>query len=654
MGRKSCPPFRKKSSNNSNAWIRKKFLNPFNAQQRNNKPAITTANIENKQQSPENEIIFDKSNNIYDSMINREINKNKNDDGNHENEISARKTKKLDRAKKYQMKKFKANQTRERKRNENKPTTIILESSSSEEDNDDVIEIKPPSPPTVTVYDSSDDSQEGFSHIANDSLTTIQDETSEFRCISPNSNISDDFIENADRFRLIQEENDTENMIENENALNKNDDGKSNEKNPSNPKNIENSNCNKDKDVFLSPQERTKKKKMNPKNDYQVTESNFRALDVYESESSDMPESVYAKGRTKGGPSRISSSSDIEEINDDDNAVTILKTKKLRKRKISSNRGSEVNDDFSTDSEVQENEDDQEMKKDENQENITSLPFISRGEAVENCKMKFNNNNRSKKRTKSLDKQPKNDNEFMNILKNIAQGGREEDDGNETDISNKSDDEEEDNENITARKIAEDVINRRLNNSNRTTAVDHVISTSVNENEENDNDKIQEEEDAIMQEIQNEDLIQEQAVEAAIPNISKKLDHFISIIDQLENDNKKLTNTNKNDITENVSLIEDSDTEESDDITRYEDDINEDEDSNNIDNKQQIIEEIKRINESDRDGKYLKVVYSNSSNHIGWNDEMIRFYDQSWGGENFSVPNIRRLMFNGINKIKYT
>lgn len=305
-----------------------------------------------------------------------------------------------------------------------------------------------------------------------------------------------------------------------------------------------------------------------------------------------------------------------------------------------------MNDDFSTDSEVQENEDDQEMKKDENQENITSLPFISRGEAVENCKMKFNNNNRSKKRTKSLDKQPKNDNEFMNILKNIAQGGREEDDGNETDISNKSDDEEEDNENITARKIAEDVINRRLNNSNRTTAVDHVISTSVNENEENDNDKIEEEEDAIMQEIQNEDLIQEQAVEAAIPNISKKLDHFISIIDQLENDNKKLTNTNKNDITENVSLIEDSDTEESDDITRYEDDINEDEDSNNIDNKQQIIEEIKRINENDRDGKYLKVVYSNSSNHIGWNDEMIRFYDQSWGGENFSVPNIRRLMFN--------
>lgn len=162
--------------------------------------------------------------------------------------------------------------------------------------------------------------------------------------------------------------------------------------------------------------------------EYRVTEPIFKAIDIYESEL-DTPDSIYQKGKKSVEPLEIrDSSSSLEEIPIDE---SVKKTKKWRKRRASgSNKESE-----------------HQSTGDEEEDNSLIPPYIVRGIAVEKCK-EAKLRRRSQSSKLSVGDINSSDNEFINKLTTIAAGA----------CPDSSEDEEE--ENITARAIVEDVLKK--------------------------------------------------------------------------------------------------------------------------------------------------------------------------------------------------
>lgn len=120
------------------------------------------------------------------------------------------------------------------------------------------------------------------------------------------------------------------------------------------------------------------------KQNYRVDEEQFRALDVYESESDLNESGIYCKAKTKATTTIIrkidseSDSSDIEEVVD----PNVVKTKRLRKRRASSTNQSQSDPNNEVDNEGDETESD-------DGDQPTGVPGIARGMAVERCKRKI-------------------------------------------------------------------------------------------------------------------------------------------------------------------------------------------------------------------------------------------------------------------------
>lgn len=135
---------------------------------------------------------------------------------------------------------------------------------------------------------------------------------------------------------------------------------------------------------------------------YEVAENGFAAVDVYESESSDFPESVYEKGRPSA-PNAIQLAADATrakvQVIDSDSDVSSIQLNttnraKRRKKRRSSCNTSRGSDQKSSDDDDQHDDDDAEDDSMEGPAFVdtlrnTSTPYIQRGEAVPSAKSKL-------------------------------------------------------------------------------------------------------------------------------------------------------------------------------------------------------------------------------------------------------------------------
>lgn len=156
---------------------------------------------------------------------------------------------------------------------------------------------------------------------------------------------------------------------------------------------------------------------------YEVTENGFAAVDIYESESSDFPESVYERGKPKGkllaGETLIDSDSDVSDI--EVNIANRLKRRSKRKSS-GSNKGSDYRTCSEDDDEMDGSDDDLRRVLDDKPQS-TSTPVVQRGDAVALSKSKLVRvpltTPKRKRRNKSVNEHPS-DEEFVSMLSCIV------------------------------------------------------------------------------------------------------------------------------------------------------------------------------------------------------------------------------------------
>ncbi|XP_059226294.1 uncharacterized protein LOC106092180 isoform X2 [Stomoxys calcitrans] len=545
---------------------------------------------------------------------------------------------KLIKAKRLENKKHKSKKAKTGTKKQNTIASDIIDLVSSDDtDSSDVVVIPVPPPPTFTVDDSDDEGcdkdgkkkktdspvlqpEENALDSADVEMTTSSsfikplqttqqgltacevgekrlDNSS--RCTSPCSiQSSDDFIGQNDKSRLLE----TSGMADDEDLLLLTSDMHSLLEKPqhSGGKNMGAEGCEQKKlDNIVNYLVKSGSSKIATpsssgaaaKKDYRVEQSQFRALDVYESES-DITDSVYSKGASKLTVIRqIDTTSDeLEDI-----TSVPIRTKRLRKRRASSsNKGSDVNYEntqFSSDS-----------KSDSSSgAERTEIPFISRGPAVERKIRKVS-------RTLSIsspasNKSPKSgatkghmsDGDFIAKLNTLVQGQDDE----------KSAADSDDDENApSAREIAEKILG------------------------------------------ENDMTVPEISVEAAaVPKeVCNDLNDVLSTIDKME-DSEQEQFAKRNDETRaykcresrNKNIIYKSVPNENNaQVVTY------------VADKSQLPSPNKPARQRAKNGSPIyNIVFARgpfSNGGIGWSSEMRKFYEASWKGDDFELAEVLQNM----------
>lgn len=490
---------------------------------------------------------------------------------------------------------------------------IDVDQADEDDDDDDVIILPTQAPPLICV-DSSDDEMQSTTnapeHAFTEPTAVTDGRRKQARCTSPSSSIqsADDFIAQNDQhnfgfetFGTLSDEDlcQVSEAVENELHSNK---GASNSKTSKRggPKSN-------DKTIFTPPKQIQKDKvKTNASSSnksYEVAANSFTAVDVYESESSDMPDSIYSKGMTskRKSPSDSDSSSSVESLQ-------ITKSKRLRKRKCSGNaKESDVHANDSS-SDLPEEDDDDDVGDDDSnkdEDNIgtirdgmndatKAISYLVPGEALGKAK----NLNKKKKAKKSLELRPQDD--FLNKLTSLVVPDQE----------NESDDDlenirETSTESVAARDIVETVLQRRTKKTRRNQATDtdsnsETCSWAVT-------DQVGETDDINISTIINENVSCSKDDDEKSTNVQTTEENVINDSESIQSNRLSQSNEpdGKNDSSASNKL-----------------NANNDANVNAIDDDDQNV--------FDRE--------------IAWNDEMRRFYNESWGGETFSLRNIRARM----------
>ncbi|KAM7355431.1 zinc finger CCHC-type containing 7 isoform 2-T2 [Cochliomyia hominivorax] len=655
-----------------------------NENKKNNKNSKTDQQQQNTKQKPPGEKSNLKLNPVADWMeknkthnnSNKKQNNNnnngnvknsKNSGGNNKQGPFSKQQQKLQKAKRLEDKKQKSKKAKNNAAslaNKIKPNEIINLDTDDESDSSDVIILPVEPPPTYTVDDSGDEDVKGedlkdkvsviiaqeenaldstdvqmsstsSSFIKPQQITTQSMAGSESaekrlenssRCTSPCSiQSSDDFIGQNDRSRLLAG---ASGMADDEDLLVLTSDMNSLLEVPENKKQQDENNKRSleeieenplDSSVDLVQEEnletndslefatpKTSKTVAKPK-DYRVDQSQFRALDVYESES-DITDSVYSKGANKSTVIRqIDTSSDeVEDI-----STCCQRTKRLRKRRASSsNKESDPNNENSASSTDKEDEDEE---QDDNKLLRTNIPYIAKGPAVERKPRKRSRTLSTcspivQKRKAAKTAQTSghmSDTEFIATLNNLVQG--QEDELKEQTEQELEEGDESETENVpTARDIAEKILAQH-------------------------NDK--------------ETAQSSEADDMAVPeDVLNDLDKVFETIDQLDKKDGKRIQFSSPDQTVQISDSSDSDREKH---FVYKSLPNED---------AQIIEyspdttskQKHQPKTHDENGSPVyNVIYSRGQRKaggLGWNDEMRKFYIDSWNGEHFTLNKVFQKM----------
>lgn len=345
------------------------------------------------------------------------------------------------------------------KLNKQQIETINLDSDSELAD-DDVICIPVPPPPLVCIESSTDDEDD-----REEDAEDQDDETEETNAAV----VTEDFIGQRDRTRISQCEDALGGLGDEELAFICATVEKAHIENLESrsptyaPRSTSPTNTNSDDRILLN----TPKRPSSANLSYEVSENGFAAVDIYESESSDFPESVYERGKPKdklpAGETLIDSDSDVSDIE-----VNIANRSKRRsKRKSSgSNKGSDYRTCSEDEDEMDDSDDDAVGPAFVQPMPSTSTPCVQRGDAVALSKSKLirgsSTTPKRKKRNKSLSEHPSDD-EFVSMLSCIVH-----DDLNSTNDS-------------SAEPLSQDVIGARtiveqtLKKSNRLNSTDGVV-----------------------------------------------------------------------------------------------------------------------------------------------------------------------------------
>lgn len=536
---------------------------------------------------------------------------------------------KLELLKKLAAKKQKSKQAQlnKKQRNQNsKPVEFVdlAESSHEGSDDDDVVHV-PLSPPPIIDLDPSDGEQPSGSPLvyheedamdATDMNVASSGETQSVQpdarsgegvppsLISPSNSVlsSDDFIVQKDITRLQadkEKSNDKDLLVLTENAIRESLDRQENgpEQGASQEDTPQNADPDPDtcSEYEFVPPSRLEEIKRN----YRVDEQQFRALDVYESESDLTESGIYSKAKSKTVPTIIrnvdspSGNSSVEEVVE----PVVQKTKRLRKRSSSTNNpsqseGNNEEDDSDSDDGVQ----------------STGVPGIARGMAVERCKRKIPS---STQKSGARNQKPK---PSVNKVASSAESASED-------------------EVPSAREIAERLLKQeggktgRPANPQPSTSTDDALdaisigSDADAEGEAEFNDAMTDRIAAVFERID------------AQSRKSQGLDdeEASGYISSNEDDSRDVPADTTVSLAEDVEMeasleLQGADPEPSnEDVPMEESGI-------------QVAHNLPALTgESPPSGGDL----------VGWNEEMCRFYNDSWRGEHFSVTNIQRAMSGG-------
>lgn len=588
---------------------------------------------------------------------------------------------KLQKAILVQAKKLKSKNVRnKKKKQQQRVETIVLDSSSDEKSgsnssDDDVVLIPSKPPPLITLSDSDNEGskiqlEEENALDASDVVVNSKTKQPDFtkpndkcnnftpdvpektadpissRCTSPCSVLSsDDFIGQNDRCRLLEDNcmaddqdlvlltADVSNLVppkRNQNSLTE---GRDAARYDSSSEDVmctaeftaplTNSIANAQTDCSSSKKEQN----------YRVEKTDFRALDVYESES-DITDSVYSKGT---GHSRtivnaIYSSSEADDVQ---KTVVNQKAKRFCKRRTSSsNRGSDVHiNEESTDDDL----DDGVTK--------TPIPFILRGSAVERCNKKLRNlllsTRRSSVGAAGNTGGNMSDNEFIATLNSLVQGRGSK-------ANNKMDETKNNGDESTSDPHIEDVENVEQTQKEKTLPVSEPNQAS-------------------MQSVQSVD-----STPPLQSNIEAVPDKAMARLDRREEQNQKketLPTTEPDQASmQTVQLIDSTPPQQSnteavpdeamaglDKIFASIDNIcapmlkKKTDDSNSEDSSENEVEIITpivpvSIELERRDDQNVLPIYhivynehNSQPGGVGWNEEMMKFYNLSWHGEKFTL-----------------
>uniref|UniRef100_A0A1A9ZU64 Zinc finger CCHC domain-containing protein 7 n=1 Tax=Glossina pallidipes TaxID=7398 RepID=A0A1A9ZU64_GLOPL len=493
--------------------------------------------------------------------------------------------------------------------------TNIIELDSNESDNSDVIMITVPPPPVITIAESDDEKSKNSvqSKIAKKGtgvgskdaqinktcsnflkprhVRAILPESTEksfensSRCTSACSIISsDDFIGQNDRRRLLTTSSgmaddedlvlltsDVDNLMQAQQEESTREKSQHNEvsKKQEQPDSVPTTLCN------------PIRRKIN----YRVDQNQFKALDVYESES-DIADNIYVKGVAKPTVIReiASSSESVEDIS------SIPKTKRLRKRRTwSSHKDLEINSELDSTDDNEEN--------DGGKKNFHNVPYIARGPAIERYK--------SRKRLStnaevSLSVKTSKfayaaggtcDANFVSLLKNLAE--------DRDTLMNAEADQSDSSEGPTAREIAEKVLAKKkapISSALMDSALPERACEGLTE---------------VFQTIDEYDKNRKNEDE---------LDHYASAKSGLREGNKiEVTASDEGQIV---------------DLIQEEENLLFSAVSHPMATQQKLIA---------NDSPIYNITYSKDYNPAigpGWNEEMRKFYHESWHGEKFFLRRI--------------
>lgn len=498
---------------------------------------------------------------------------------------------------KAKRKKSESKNARKHRKHIKEEAVDIIEVDGNDDDDDDVI-ILPTQPPPLICVDTSDD-EAGPSTDRHEFVepNVVSDSRRKgTRCASPSSSIqsADDFIAQNDQRTfgfetfgtmsdedLCQVSEAIENRMRDASAL------------PAAEATTSN-----DTAIFTPPKQMQKDKtKTMPKNSYEVGANSFTAVDVYESESSDMPDSIYAKGARKRKIAIDSDSSSVESI-------SITKAKRLRKRKSSGS--AKESDHLHSDDSSSDLPDDDDDSDDDDEPGENS--YLVRGEALGKVKSSITKKNTSKSsKTKTVKERSKDD--FINKLSDIVNGQNNSDDDiqatPETSV-----------ESVEARDIVETVLQRRTKKAKK-----DQLTTEVNE----DANPMPAPVPAPEIEKPTAWSITDQPAQAEENNPPEPASQ-VEIMAETEKV-ELVKPTKKKDKPRNAPI---EDREMANKIAPQE----------TVTNKSNLImdsSEHSIDNPADNVPKPIDL-------EAGWNAEMKQFYNESWGGETFSVRSIRSRM----------
>lgn len=457
-------------------------------------------------------------------------------------------------------------------------------------DDDDVIILPTQAPPLICV-DSSDEEagqMNAKEHSFTEPNAVTDNRRKGQRCASPSSSIqsTDDFIGQNDQRNFGFESFAT---LSDDDLCQVSEPIESNlPKKKSNVHSGKRATSSADDNAIFTPPKQMQKEKIkqsaSTKKSYEVAANSFAAVDVYESESSDMPDSIYAKGAQR--KRKIASDSDTSV-----ESVSIVKSKRLRKRKSSGSakESDKHSDDSSSDlPEIDDESEDDELPNENS--------YLVRGEALGKVK---NTNKKRKISTKTVQNKNAED-EFMNKLSSIMHGQNESDENDELEST-----QETSTESVAARDIVKSVLQRRRKKSKKNQNTEDEANQTKNDELTKwaITDEIGETDDLNIARIFEDNTLNSTAIGEEEEREPVKNSSCPQEKSPKRNQNVQPNESNKmNAPNESNQFIDDHDNW-----------VNNDDDHN-------------------------------FDAEMGWNDEMKLFYNESWGGETFSLKHIRGRM----------